>query len=1439
MQSISRCKPQHRAAQASEQSLARETRLSLFPVHANGAAPSLSAHSAPVTPRATPLSLDIRVSTPTTFENHSYGWETDTSDIEKDELTDENPSLGQSRGLSPLAAANSCIPGPSCTMPLSSSRNLGNPSSTRSPCPGVPLNWSGNDFWAQYPFHRHSHSMKSLGYRFCHVNEKNEEEFGLRAILCEEISMPDGSPCLPCRGVTARVEKLASLSKNRDQFTNRKYLSHEQLCDRLAEQDETLNNYKLKAVGLGRKCASLMRKLDDYRRFLMATATGDVPRLQQLIRQGIKDGASISTLTGKIEQALEKTYHARSYTQTDFDISMMVLRLGGRRLLYAMNQYISIPSITSLRRASVFTQLMPSIGIPKLEDALFNMKSIFSPKIESLDKDRPFRTGMSILWDEVSLEETACYFDRSDCVGGLCREHSDDVNVRLSTFDNAVSIARALVNGTVHYGKEASVIAMASFNTKIRGAFPVIISPTCKRETPEESATLLTSVIEAWKQFGQDHFGPVWSFASDGDAGRRAMVYQLFMKYAIDSKHRLYKYLGGLPGLNLFVGDGDITGDFDWKHEIKRMARLMRTQDGMMVGRTIVNFETLYRHLCRNTALSVEAVELLMKPEDSQDVPRAIDFVNAVDSISTLPTEGCDPGELQEVQVINVIGEMFTAFMHPFIQPEMNLTEQVTSLSKYVHIAFALFRDFRVNLMPNQLYGDTQTTVKNVMFCIAKQQEMDGSQPFYLFNTGDDHLEVLFGYSRMQGGHNPNFSFKQFMERIGAAMDLDAVFGRNPLLFAGHRRLKVTRTAKRDHLNAESWHGNAVANSVDLGSAWLKGREQALTTLKTINIFPNFDALFDRDRKLDMLKPFGDGKYPGVSTDVDRSLEPILPIAQEDPLDSSSIEIFSADSDEVNERVSDHSTLEPQLNLPHPEPVSEEPALDDDFTLEEHLDELAGSPPTTDSENHSAPNAWLEHSRRKVHKSSICRLVITPDWIRKSHERTFRVRGYTTDSKPRRFNSEDSVLKADAFLVGDVFGTLVRCGKVVALAVLKCIALEEKGVRVERVKCQSLPHDAAGIKLLGQILDIRMVPADPDGTSGEIELPYIEPETHDWLWNGSFVKLDLDQTNPSPIGKAARKTVALKLSSIACTPLNPRIVKASHRFHPTDTPELNTAGLTWEFSNGELTLLAEKLWETVKDSKLGLSPLPVFRANSSFPYRSNDGTPLVSVEGSHELEAQQAERTNHFRCYQCLSEVEVKRARQHVGRHILKALRGIKEDLKGEPIAVGAGSMPCGFCGRSGNPACDQVFLSKGKSPQATSGCRLASKFHYQPSLKSTGSTPCTNVPILCSIAGCTGAVGTQQTAIWKYNMPEHIRTVHPGYAWNALGGDAPLPASLAHAMHITPEEEAILGIPKENIPPAHPLPPFESTTSRGSKRSSTNRPVQVQPTVKKRKTRS
>ncbi|KAH8085440.1 hypothetical protein BXZ70DRAFT_1011881 [Cristinia sonorae] len=881
-------------------------------------------------------------------------------------------------------------------------------------------------------------------------------------------------------------------------------------------------------------------------------------------------------------------------------------------------------------------------------------------------------------------------------------------------------------------------------------------------------------------------------------------------------------------GLNLWIGEGDITGDFDWKHELKRMGRLMRTAEGMQIGKTIVNMEVFTRQLER--VRDKEDVQILMNPADSQDVPRAIIFIHAVADVA-------------------------------------RLYEDAKSIA-------------------SELYGDTQTTVKNALFCIAKQKELDPAMKFLLFKLEDYRLEQLFGLVREQGGHNPNFPFKGLIERLGASVDAVGAFSRLPRCDPGHRRLKVTRTEHADHLNVKSWDGDAVVGHVVMESSWDKGRVKASASIKKVQIDIDFD-----DANVDMLKPFGDGKYPGVSTKfVDRSLEPEsvaphpnlspplsapLPCSIVDVVGGMGSVVTDLDTNDLDQsQLAEDApgNVDDLFDIPHSSGESPTtyaatyPPLQDSHAAHsaEAVQSLADMPlaledtlDTADWESDSieASSPWITYQGKRIHKSTICRVVITPGYVRKSHERVLRVRGYTSGLglKIAASLSSNSILDENAFVVGDLFASFIDSGSHgLCLAVFKSIVLEEKSRRVPRVQLQSLPFPTTGIRITGQILTLKHVPrqhiayvnddfshgrhGSSERSSATTAHPAVESDAgsdHMWAWTGDFTKLSLDQSKPEPTGKAARRTITIKLPSHICQPLNPRIGVVNENVRRL-FPNLQPSNISWVMESDELDMLTTTLWENIKTRDRNvLSIISKFGTNDDFPYKSADGhLSLMSKAGSAELESQAAKEvpSTQFRCFQCSIVIERKKARDHVAGDILRALRGV-EDLKKDGISVepvGA-SMPCGFCGRSGIDACSEVYLTKGKNPQAVSNCQYAVKYSYKSSLESTSTGPSTNTPIKCEIPNCAAvAANNMIPAIWKLNMPEHLRVRHPGFSLDGVTG-APVTPEFARSIHLSSVEEES---PLEKIPSPSPLlsllssdatsPTLKLPQTRGRKRLAT-----------------
>ena len=150
------------------------------------------------------------------------------------------------------------------------------------------------------------------------------------------------------------------------------------------------------------------------------------------------------------------------------------------------------------------------------------------------------------------------------------------------------------------------------------------------------------------------------------------------------------------------------------------MAWLLRTTEGIVVKNTLINREILIRHLQSNPNLNNLKIHQLMNPADAQDVPRAIELLTAIQGISKTIPDQYSSMEQHEIAIISVIGDMFAAFLEAFTNVDLDLLDQMVSLSTYAHMCFTLFCRYQVNFTPNQLYIDSQTSTNNAIFCVAK-----------------------------------------------------------------------------------------------------------------------------------------------------------------------------------------------------------------------------------------------------------------------------------------------------------------------------------------------------------------------------------------------------------------------------------------------------------------------------------------------------------------------------------------------------------------------------------------------------------------------------------------------------------------------------------------------------------------------------------------------
>ena len=315
-----------------------------------------------------------------------------------------------------------------------------------------------------------------------------------------------------------------------------------------------------------RKLKRMLANLEDHNSLVMALSQANIPWLRQLLKTALHNGASIRTIVCMIEDALERGYWPRGHTAEATDLTLLIYWLGGRSLLFALSRQLALPSLHTLHSKMSFVKITLTIGCISIDTIKKNIRdTIAGPHLEA---GLMVFHGVSLLINEMALEEAAVYLLMANGVGGLCWTHSHLIDPTLYNYQSAINIVTSLKAGKVHLGKEVTVIGAHIFGED--RLYPILTAPTCKFEDTTDMEFVFNTAISGWQAAGgEEDIGPLWSFATDGDATRRKAGHRVFLKNQLPITSLLHSMLSNLPGMNLYTGDGEVTLDFDYKHIIK------------------------------------------------------------------------------------------------------------------------------------------------------------------------------------------------------------------------------------------------------------------------------------------------------------------------------------------------------------------------------------------------------------------------------------------------------------------------------------------------------------------------------------------------------------------------------------------------------------------------------------------------------------------------------------------------------------------------------------------------------------------------------------------------------------------------------------------------------------------------------------------------------
>ncbi|KAJ7861181.1 hypothetical protein B0H13DRAFT_1555839, partial [Mycena leptocephala] len=133
--------------------------------------------------------------------------------------------------------------------------------------------------------------------------------------------------------------------------------------------------------------------------------------------------------------------------------------------------------------------------------------------------------------------------------------------------------------------------------------------------------------------------------------------------------------------------------------------------------------------------VTVQQAKQLFDLSDKQNVPKATSLVQQLNKLKDLALPP-NPTEAQTRRAIVFFSTVLGYFVFPFITVEMSLSEQVESLSTYAFLAAALEIKHGSSCFRGPLYADSQATIKNIIFTIAKLQILNPNLKFYIILEG-------------------------------------------------------------------------------------------------------------------------------------------------------------------------------------------------------------------------------------------------------------------------------------------------------------------------------------------------------------------------------------------------------------------------------------------------------------------------------------------------------------------------------------------------------------------------------------------------------------------------------------------------------------------------------------------------------------------------------
>eukprot|EP00904_Undaria_pinnatifida_P003353 jgi/Undpi1/13018/HiC_scaffold_8.g02681.m1 len=617
---------------------------------------------------------------------------------------------------------------------------------------------------------------------------------------------------------------------------------------------------KLYTLNQVRKCATSHRRVALAKRIFIYLADHDVGGVRRLMGQTRRDGLSMNAILHRLEQAVGGTYKAKGYSEDEFDLAILAMRIGGQAMLHALHQAAGFLGATAVY-AKIAARSMKFVVCASLERGC--LIAAITANLQRFAGLYEGEKGVIILQiDEIATDQRARYNGPTDeeggwkfCILGLCVQHTSIENTKFGGISNLENLSKNL----------DTVIAAMALGRRPHYAIPVAAFARCKTPNPQQQMRVLktvskicaapfwcgsrprfpfngiptptTEILEVWEDGFAGTIGPIVLLASDRDGVRRPMFFDFTS--AVKSTQ--------LAPLKLIDSNTSICGvvqSFDMKHNHKRSRTRDLSQKGVTIsGEGLPLNRDSYPALFRwYDGKPEKTYSSLFNVDDKQNVGLAVrlmanqvEVANAdQDRVNELATKPGLAALHRDLKVKAAIAEDLLAVL---CDPAKTVGQLLEGLSRVSHLLLIIFRARRTAFMTGQLYHDLQATIRGIYFCALKVQQHCPAMDLYLWQIGTDALENSFAVVRTLT-HASNVDGKELGDRLGAAVALEKIYAKHPNWAKKSRRLNDSI----DHMNVKTWSeagpaGGCDVRGLDVVDCWNYGRRAALRVLQAHDYF--------------------------------------------------------------------------------------------------------------------------------------------------------------------------------------------------------------------------------------------------------------------------------------------------------------------------------------------------------------------------------------------------------------------------------------------------------------------------------------------------------------------------------------------------------------------------------------------------------------------------